>query len=613
MVEFGSVTGFIAFLSVLALIIIYLIRPRPKDMTMPSLMFIIRDSGKPVKSSFLEKLLRNLVFLLQLIALSGLAFALTQPIFNISYDAASSNTVIVLDASASMSADDNARFKEAVSTAKGSMKGDVSIVLAQEFPVLLLDNGRRGKAGSILSGLKPKDTKTNLGDAMLLAKDLLEGEEGRVLVLSDFIYTTGPDPDVVRKILEADGAVVDFVNVGSKGDNIGITDLLINKYYTEVYIRNFNEEPAAVTAAVINNNKEIKKVKMEIAEDSVSSFSFETPGGRTEIKLDRKDDLMADNTAYVSAPEKTKIKALLISNEINIYLKKALESSKEISLDIANPPILPDIGDYDIIILGNYYHDKLLTGTLEGIDEQVRNGKSAVIMARTDMAEVDYKGLLPVRPKERVDKSPTSVSLYSQPMEGKHDFAEEEDIEFGTSNQYFKAEALNGSVIYAEAADSSPMIVSMKRGSGSIIYYGIIDRFSTFKSSPSYPVFWNELFNALVGTEDISSFNYPTGKIMSLAPDTRIRTPSGTRTTSRLLLDRAGFYTFNRGTIAANLLDETESDISAETDFTTESRSTYTAREVERRRDVNISAYLIIAALAAILAELFIVKYRGDL
>src|SRR3989344_4400962 len=130
--EFGFPLGAWAFVSLAVLVIIYLIRPRPKDLTIPSLMFIIKDTGKTIKSSFLEKLLRNLIFLLQLIALGVLALAFMQPIMNIAYDSAAANTVVVLDASASMASQD--RFQDAVGIAKDSMKGDVSIVLAEDFP-----------------------------------------------------------------------------------------------------------------------------------------------------------------------------------------------------------------------------------------------------------------------------------------------------------------------------------------------------------------------------------------------------------------------------------------------------------------------------------------------
>ncbi|MCX6707337.1 MAG: BatA and WFA domain-containing protein, partial [Candidatus Woesearchaeota archaeon] len=387
--QFGSTLGFFAFFSVAALIIIYLIRPRPKDVVIPSLMFIMKESGRALKSSFFEKLLTNLVFILQLIALSAAAFALTQPIINIAYDSASANTVIVLDASASMGANNNARFSKAISIAEDSMKGDVSIILAEDYPVVLLEKGNAKQANDLLNIVKPKEVGSNIGDAMLLSKDLLDGKEGRVLVLSDFICTTGPDPNVVKKILEAGGAAVDLVNVGEKGSNVGIIDMIIDRYNTEVHVKNYNNEEKDVTVSVINGDNEIKKESLSIQPNSVNAFSFETPAGMTEVKINENDDLKADNTAFISAPEKTKIKVLMITSNVNEYLKKALESSKEVELTVANPPIVPQFTGFDIVILGDFDKSKLLTGTLEDLNSWISKGKSAIITARSDMNEID--------------------------------------------------------------------------------------------------------------------------------------------------------------------------------------------------------------------------------
>ncbi|MBD3312947.1 VWA domain-containing protein [Candidatus Woesearchaeota archaeon] len=611
--EFGFTLGAWAFMSLVALLIIYLIRPRPKDVTIPSLMFIIKESGKSIKSSFLEKLLKNLIFLLQAIALAALALAIMQPIINIAYDSASANTVIILDASASMAAHDSQRFDDAVDIAKSSMKGDVSIVLAQEFPVLLLDNKNKGEASSILSRIEPKDVGTNLGDAMLLAKDLLQGEEGRVIVLSDFAYTSGPDPNVVKKILEADGAVVDLVDIGEPGDNAGIIDLVITRYETDVFIKNYNDNDKELTISVVNRDNEIKKVSMSMDPHSITSFSFETPSGETEVRINEKDDLMPDNSAYITAPDMADINVLLITNDINKYLRNAMEASRDISLKIAEPPIIPDFGEFDVIILGSLDHGKLLTGTLDNLEDFVKRGRSVVVTAKPDSHETDYGNIIPVSISDRAEQISTKIYPYSQSSASLYGFVDDESIDFGTTNQYFIARAENNSVVYAMTADNNPVIVSSGRGEGSIVYYGILDRMATFKSSPSYPVFWNDLINSLAGTEDINSFNYPTGKLIALGAETQVRTPDESIRTDRILLDGAGFYTYNDKTISANLLSEAESDINRETTFDTTGKHEFQLQEVERRKDVNLEIYLIIIALIAMLLELFLVKYRGDL
>ncbi|MGA0956070.1 MAG: BatA domain-containing protein, partial [Burkholderiaceae bacterium] len=57
----------------------YLFKPRPIEKTIPSLLFFINDPKQSKKSFFLRRLLTNIVFLLQLLALLALAFSLTEP------------------------------------------------------------------------------------------------------------------------------------------------------------------------------------------------------------------------------------------------------------------------------------------------------------------------------------------------------------------------------------------------------------------------------------------------------------------------------------------------------------------------------------------------------
>ncbi|MCX8147291.1 MAG: BatA and WFA domain-containing protein [Candidatus Woesearchaeota archaeon] len=613
--DFGNPLGFWAFISLVILVIIYLIRPKPKDVTIPSLMFVMKEIGRNIKSSFFEKLLRNILFFLQLLALAMLAFALTHPTISVPYDSTGSKTAIVLDVSASMKAESNARFERAVDVAKNSMKGDISIILAGDTPFVALDNSDEGDAKSILSEIAPKDVETNLGDAMLLAKDLLRGEEGRVLVLSDFIYTEGPDPNVVKKVLEANKAVVDFVNTASdeKKSNIGIIDLRIGKFSTEVAVKNFNDKEEKRTVSVINNNKEIKKVSMALQPESISTFSFETPEGQTEIRINEKDDFDADNIAYLSAPERMKVNVLYITNKPNKYLVNALESAKNVKVEIAEPPLTPRFDGFDVVILGEFDQDKILTGTFEDLRRFLDKGKGVVIAARPDMMRVDYEGLLPVELVNKSDKISTRIFPYAETNEEKYGFTEEESIDFGSANQYFVAKAKNGSVIYAITADSSPIIASMKVGAGNVFYYGVLDEFSSFKSTPYYPIFWNELLNSLIGAEDIKSYNFKTGKIILLGEETEVRTPSGKMSASSIVLDKCGFYTFKGRTIAANLLSDKESNINKKAEIQTVTSSKYKAEKVEKRKDVEIDNYLILAALLAIIAEIAIVKYRGDI
>src|SRR3989344_777930 len=165
MVDFANPAGLYALLALVPLIILYLIRPRPKEMTIPSLMFLMEEKGFSRQSSFLRRLLRDILFLIHILALLGLAFAVANPSSIVPYDATARSTVVVLDASASMHAHEGGatRFKKAISTARDNLKGSTSVIVAENTPLLLLESKNKVRAETLLGSLEPKATATNLG------------------------------------------------------------------------------------------------------------------------------------------------------------------------------------------------------------------------------------------------------------------------------------------------------------------------------------------------------------------------------------------------------------------------------------------------------------------
>src|SRR3989338_10610731 len=202
--------GLLALISLIPFIILYVRKPKPKDRVIPSLMFILQNKKTSMKNSFLRNFLANLLFLIQLLALIGLSISVAQPYIKILYDVTLENTVIVLDASASMQADESGktRFEEAIKEAKKALSGRNSIILAEHVPLIILEEEDKEVAQDILGSLKPKATTTNLGDAMLLARDILQDKPGRIVVISDFANVNTEDLLVVKAAIETEERVV---------------------------------------------------------------------------------------------------------------------------------------------------------------------------------------------------------------------------------------------------------------------------------------------------------------------------------------------------------------------------------------------------------------------
>ena len=605
---FENIYGLYALLALIPFIILYLRRPKPLERVIPSLMFLMKEEKTTRQYSFLRKLLQNLLFILQLAALIGLCFAVAIPYINVPSSIMAEKTVVVIDGSASMQTKDGlaTRFDNAIEKAKKELGGKNGIVLAENNPLILLEDGGKGEAENILSKLKPKATTTNIGDAMLLARSLLKGK-GKIVVASDFIATEGPDVITIKETLVAGGNKVKFIDVGNKAKNTGIVGLEINKGETKAFIKNFNKEKENINVKLKKENQVLDEKIIEVLPDSVESLVFTTPTALSRIEINVKDDLDIDNSAFISAPDKMKTDVLLITNQKkNSYVKSALEASKSFNLEIREPPATnAESINHQVVVVDKITKDKLLPHEFDYLAAYVKRGGNLIIAAQEDLNSMDTSDLLPVKLGEKGEKAKICIDMFIQ-------FTKMfEKGNCFTDSKYFKAKTDNSSVTIASAGEN-PIFSIKNYGSGKVFYYGIFDDTSDFKTSINYPLFWNSLLEFLVQTEDIRDYNYKTGEITAIE-EQKVKMPSGSYlTASRLLLDEAGVYETANKKIAVNLLSEKESDI------TTREQESITEGEAESemlkdKTKIALEVPLLIFAALILFFEIIYIKVRGDL
>ncbi|MBI2558465.1 BatA domain-containing protein [Candidatus Woesearchaeota archaeon] len=610
--------GLWALIAVIAFIVLYMRRPKPQDKVIPSLMFIMQDKKRSKQYSFLQKLMTNLLFLLQLLSILGLAVVAAAPFVKLKYDVTLENTVVILDVSASMQAKEKgvSRFDAALGQAKKVVSGRNSIIMAENIPLIVLENENDQLALDVISKIKPRATTTNLGDALLLAKDLLGDKPGRIVVFSDFLSTEGPDIEVVRTALSSEDKLIDFVDVSNDAKNVGIIKLEATKYNTKIYVKNFNNEAVQRTIKIVKDEKTITDAKVTIAPKSVENFIFDTPAGISRVELEPKDDLSVDDIAYVATPPKIMNSVLLVTNVKSSNLELALGAAKDVELSVVNPPVLTintkkekiDPYKQDIIILYNIKKSELVPGTFEDIEDYVNDGGNLVIAAQGDLNELNMGDLPIVELKNKINR-PTKACIETINQITKQ-FENEKC--FTTASSYFGAEAKKGSIIFASADDKTPLIVYGERKKGKNVYYGILDETSDFKTLPSYPIFWNSLINFMIGTEDIKDFNYKTGKIATIG-EQKVKTPSSSLTTSKLLMDEAGIYEYDNKKYAVNLLDEKESDISLPSKVESQKEREKLLSRESKEHDFNLELTILLFVFLFMLAEFFYIKRRGDI
>ena len=591
---FERLMGALAFSALIALIILYLRRPKPTEQTIPSLMFFVSERGSTRFHSFLRRLINNFLFLLQFLVLAILAFSVMEFFLELPADK-TGNNVIVLDVSASMQAGSPSRFERAAARAEDFLDGKVSVVLAANVPRIVLEDGNAESARKILRAAAPLDTGSNVGDAILLAADLLDGK-GEIIVLSDFIATEGIDP-ILAKRIASQHAVVRFFNFADEVDNVGIISMDVRKSSVSVALKNFNDVPASVPIQVFNNGLRDEKT-ITLPANSIEEFSFDTLPGRTEVRLAVDDDLPADNVAYVSVPENAKAEVLLITNADSSNLQIALSVSPGIKLDVAQPPVINRFA-YDIIFLHDFDPKLMLSGHYTGIENAVRNGTALVITAQENLPDV---ALLPVTIEGVTGASRNVVDVSNFFTEG---------IDFGVNERTVKAVPKESVLTLVSAADG-PVLAVADRGSGSVVYYGILDEYSTFKNSPAYPQFWRRLTDFLTNTENLNDFNFRTGHIEPVGRQT-VDTPLGKQKTDRILFDKVGYYSYGQRVASASLLNVRESSAGSNSSaFSAEEKQiTIDASRLMEKR--NFTKILALIAGILIFLELLYVKFRGDL
>ncbi|MFH1315951.1 MAG: VWA domain-containing protein [Candidatus Woesearchaeota archaeon] len=583
--------GIYAFIFLVPFILLYLIKPKTVTKTIPSLMFFLKEQKKSRKTSFFQRLRNNLIFLLQLLAILLLAFSVMNPVLKSIDNSNSKNTFIIIDSSASMQTktDGTTRFQKAVDIAKEKLNGNINLIQASNNIIVPVRDGWTSEARTRLNAIEAFDTTANIEGAMQRADQLLDKKNAKIIVISDFINVMGSfdDPLKAKRILTGKGNEVELIDVNSEAENIGIVNMIVANDNTQVFVKNFNDEKIAIQLNVKQENNNLFEESRTILQKSTEIFTFKTPQGESTVILSPEDDFVLDNKAYISTPTEQKIKVLLITSAKETYLKSALKASKIVDLVVKSPPFaIEDIKSINpqVIITNKLNKNELIVGDFQGLTKLLSSGKSLIITAQEDMQEIDFDDKLPIEMIGIEEDTNINVIIENQ-------FTK--DIEFGRLNRYMKSSPKNGTTIILTSSDNSPLLSFDNYNNGTIVYYGIIDDETDFKTTPSYPIFWNNLIKHLVKTEDIRDYNKRIGEVQNYR--------------------KVGVIEEDGKRISVNLLDEKESDVGNQHEDFTEESNNFVVEKKDKIRNIPIETYLIIIAMVLLFLEILVVKKRGDL
>jgi hypothetical protein len=622
---FDTPIALVALISVIPLIILYLLRPKPLNVQVPSLMFLlnIKEEKKRFYTS-ITKLIKDPLLLVQLLVLILLALAAAAPYLQTQESLSGEHTVLIIDASASMQTDN--RFSDAISQAEDYVSKKNSIILAESTPVTILDGESSEATYEALNSLEAKATVADISGAISAGMRMLSEEGGNIIVVSDFASWNGDDPVNAMKLAESYGLTVQLLRVGKEADNTGFIQgniEAVNGTYTYTgVVKNYRSSRQVVDLDIENlDSGRTNAVSLNIPARSTKQFQLKNLGtGITEVRITNDDSLMADNIAYISIPRISDRQLLYVTDVDNLPSQIGLSLIPNINLK-QNEGVPDDLSTYSVVVIANKER-ALQSNEIATLASYLNNGGRAVFIASdalsSDSAKTELQELLPVK-VGAVENAGDGVTL-----EVVQETRLSEDIKYEevAMYQFLNVTGRIDSTTLVATEEDVPVLVYGSFGDGTVVYLGINDMtgenaWNNFHNLPEYPVFWFKLAGWLGGTGSVQDYNLNTGTISALAKEQEITTPGGTETVSRVLYDETGVYKVAGKEIAVNLYNDRESDTTLEgNDVIDRSQandgpnivraSSYTAKNY-------LDTYMIIIVFALVILELLIIRKRGEL
>jgi hypothetical protein len=392
------------------IIALYFLKLRRKPVQVPSTYLWKRSLEDLHVNSLFQRLRRNLLLFLQLLAVLLTMLALAGPRMK-GTAGQGQRYVLAIDNSASMSATDVApsrlaRAKEEAKKVVSSMQAnDLAMVIAfaDRARVVASYTGNRAQLLTKIDGIQPSQATTSLRDALQVAaglanpsKQVGEGPNVSVVTPKLKIFTDGGFPDVEGFSignLEPDlvvigpppppvTEVIDPTRPATKtkpaSDNVAILALQTRRNdekpdLFEIFgrVHNFRAQPVRTEARLLRHDPAkpakagtlVDAIALSIPARSEQSFKFDLPDPGTanlEVALDVADALPLDNRAFtvIGAPRRAQVLLVTTGNRYLVDSLRTPGTDQIADITFVNPeeakaePVSREVqsGRYDLVI-----------------------------------------------------------------------------------------------------------------------------------------------------------------------------------------------------------------------------------------------------------------------
>ncbi len=583
------------------LILLYIIRSKPRSQAIPSLMFLIKDKGKKNFLHFFQRFIRHPLLFLHLLIFLVLVLALAQPAIYAPFLAQSQDVIIVLDNGARMHAEDSGetRYMQARNAARESLGARNTLVLMGALPEIVFESGNQRQVDDYLRTWVPSHQGVNIRAALTSIESRVT-EGTTVHIISSFLDSIHQDEyaDVLATI-QSRGGSIEFHVIGTNDlAPVGIVDLQPGDIQTSLTIQNFGSETRTIEGCL---NEACSEYVLEGNERR--TVRFQTPPGVSSFEIRTDTVFPIDNKVYISSEESRTISTLVITNAAfeNTPLSLALRaiaasSNVEFAITINNPPSIPAI-DHELIIFTDIHPDTVVERVFRDVEHAVRRGAGVIIHSQDELFSLPFGALLYGTFEDFRNPVPAINTVQTSGFAG---------IDFQIVPRHLIISAPREAQVLATTAQQEPLIYIRALEQGRILYYGI-PQTSSFSQSPDYPLFWREGIRSVTQRRGTAELTRRTGDIIQTTET--IRDPKGQTLSGRVVLDTVGIYRTPTRNIAVNLVNERESSLRiGEIEFST-AQQLHIQQEQEQ---TSITQYLLFLVLFLLCMELIYIKWRGD-
>ena len=347
-------------ISVPAIIVLYILKVRRRDVVVPSTLLWRGDAVDRQASVPWQRIRPSWLLFLQLLAAIALVLALTRPALAQPAQLGP-DTVVIIDASGPMQATDvpPSRFAAAVAQARalvaqlGSGQRMTLIAMDANPRVIAVSGGDHGVLDAALSALRPDAGLADLRTALALATAAPGGSGARrVIVISDGIVDiSGPTVTLPYP--------VEYRRVGISGENLGISGITVSgvdgSRVVAINVTNYGTARHATTVETRADGHLVDARAIAIEPGSSVEVDVALPGSPRTVTADlTPHDMFAlDDTASAVVQPPRVIHAVLVTQR-NIFLQEALQLRGDIHLDVETPATYRPRSDVDLWIFDGF-------------------------------------------------------------------------------------------------------------------------------------------------------------------------------------------------------------------------------------------------------------------